>query len=137
GAARAGDGDAALKQVRAPQLRDRQAARCHGCDNPDSSVDVSLQARHREHDRATAGRGVLQADDRLCVVYTTAAGESCLGVRIPVEQARTEGPGRHGCAQLPRLISLVDLDLVALSLVARQVGEDAREGDLYQRARAI
>ncbi len=99
---------------------------------PDAAVAVAFQPRERDVDASTYQLSASDSHDRTDIMRTSAAKQRRGRIGRPVEQTHCQSRGNLGRAEFPRLMALIDLDLIGFGLVARDIGEQAGEDRLHQ-----
>src|SRR5713101_136426 len=106
---------------------------------PDAAVRVKFQAAQRKLDGCAACRWIFDEHNSFSIVRTAPAqyGRGSVGIPLENELGKVLSGGR--CAEPPLLIPLpiIHLILLKFSLEARDIREQARKGDRYERPGAI
>ncbi|HEX9090119.1 MAG TPA: hypothetical protein VF831_01445, partial [Anaerolineales bacterium] len=95
-------------------------------------MDVALQTAELHVDPEIGHNRSRHANHRIHIFRSATAQDLCRGL-FPLQELHGYGFSYLRRVVFPGILALVDQRLVILGLVARQVGEDAREGDLHQR----
>src|SRR6266852_9872527 len=108
---------------------------CHIRYLPNATVRVKFQAAQRKLDGCAACRWIFDEHNSFSIVRTAPAqyGRGSVGIPLENELGKVLSGGR--CAEPPLLIPLpiIHLILLKFSLEARDVREQARKGDRYER----